>query len=1109
MEFNRFFGYLIRRGRTEAALLAAASVSILLAAAVVSGSPIYLRSLELLGIDQTLDDLGIGGQHVQINTNFLTLDQGSLESATADIERLARQNFGDFYVTQERVSKSAPHLWGSVERGLNTRTGASRAFFQAHTNIQDHIGYISGRHPSGGITAGPDGPVIEASVYEPRARRLGVSVEDIIVVRPDGLISETLTVRITGTFAEISPLDQFWLGLSEPLLSPPSFTAGNDLPLTLFVPTETLVGPVGRNLEGIPSDATWFLFMDGEALRLEDAETVISMIAEFEGDVAVELPRPLVTTGLAVALEDYRIRALFTRVPMLLMAALALAAAVYGLFMVTGIIADRRRGELAMLRSRGVSSLQITRMYLIEGAVFIGLPVALAPLLAAYVVAQVGRFGPYRDITGGGTLPVELSAYHFGLAALTGIAALLLTTGPALLRLRASLADENRVAARPDRKPFFQRFFLDVGIMVLGIVVWFELRERGALISSGLADDQSTDLTLLFAPALFLVAGILGVLRVFPYAASAASWLAGRVAPAWFALGFWRIARSPFHSAWTVLLIALVVGAAIITGTLASTLQRSQEERILYETATDLRVIAPEGGSQAGRQLAERLRAVPGVTEATSVLRRSARTGTTGAGIEFEFFAVEPEVFGKISWFRDDFSSRSLPELMESITVVPRAPLVVPDDATSIGIWLKPENPVFRGFVWVALRGPGGLASVLSLGSIDGDEWQFRSAELEQVGLPAQVIGIHIFQNIGGDRAIPNTIFFDDLEVQTVDRLGRESITILEDFESERTWSGLATSEGLDTRFTLVPELLESGLSRIGSVSGTQVARLAVGRGTDSGVRGMAAVGDGPIPAIASKSFLAASGLAVGATMVATLGEVKVPLRIVDTVNFMPTLDPGEGGFIVADLVAVRDFVDQKGAFALSELEALIQLSPFSNRSALPEIRLLLRNAKFLDRRELEQEAFVDPLVAAGWRGIAALAAAITIIAGFIGYSAAQAAHARRTSDESAFILTLGLTRGQFLRMLMVEHLAIGGLGIALGVVSGLTLSRIVVDSVAHTERGTALLPPFQLATSWLAFGLVVAALAATFVAVLALRARKNAGPAHGAIARIGIREVR
>ncbi|MCH8221920.1 MAG: FtsX-like permease family protein [Chloroflexi bacterium] len=1109
MEFNRFFGFLIRRGRTEAALLAAASVSILLAAAVVSGSPIYLRSLELLGIDRALDDLGIGGQHVQVNTNFLTLDQGSLESATNDIERLARQDFGDLYLSQERVSKSPAHLWGDAERGVNTRVGASRAFFQAHTDIQEHIGYLAGRHPEAGIITGPDGPVIEASVYEPRASRLGVNVGDMLVVEPDGIIADTLTIRITGRFAEISPLDQFWLGLAEPLLSPPSFTAGNDLPLTLFVPTETLVGPIGRNLTGIPSDATWFLFMDGEALRLEDAESVISMVEEFEGDVAVELPRPLVTTGLAVALEDYRIRALFTRVPMLLMAALALAAAVYGLFMVTGIIGDRRRGELAVLRSRGVSSLQITRMYVIEGAIFIGLPVVLAPLLAAYVVAQVGRFGPYREITGGDTLPVELSAFHFGLAALTGAAALLLVAGPALLRLRASLGDENRVAARPDGKPFFQRFFLDIGIMVLGAIIWFEMRERGALVSSGLVDDQSTDITLLFAPALFLIAGILGVLRVFPYVANGVSWLAGRVAPAWFALGFWRIARSPFHSAWTVLLIALVAGTAIITGTLASTLQRSQEERILYLTATDLRVISREGGSQGGRQVADQLRDLPGVTEATSALRSLARVGTTGTGIEFEFLAIEPEVFGNISWFRDDFSSRPLAELMESITVPPRTPLMVPVDATSIGIWLKPEEPVIRGFVWVVLRGPNEIATVISLGSIDGDEWQFRSADLEQVGLPAQVIGIHIFQNIGGDRAVPNTIFFDDLEVQTVDRLGTESITILEDFESERTWSGLATSEGMDTRFTLAPELLDSGLTRVGSVSGTQVARLILGRGTDSGVRGMAAVGDGPIPAIASKSFLATSGLAVGATMVASIADVKVPLRIVDSVTLMPTLDPKDGGFIVADLKAVRDFVDQKGAYAVSELETLIQLDPNFYPGALSEIRLMFRNSTFLDRRELQQEAVVDPLVAAGWRGIAALAAAITVIAGFIGYSAAQAAHARRTSDESAFILALGLTRGHLLRMLMVEHLVIGGLGVALGVVSGFALSRIVVESVAHTERGASLLPPFQLATSWLAFGLVVTALSITFAVAMALRVRKNAGPAHGAIARIGIREVR
>ena len=271
----------------------------------------------------------------------------------------------------------------------------------------------------------------------------------------------------------------------------------------------------------------------------------------------------------------------------------------------------------------------------------------------------------------------------------------------------------------------------------------------------------------------------------------------------------------------------------------------------------------------------------------------------------------------------------------------------------------------------------------------------------------------------------------------------------------------------------------------------------------------MAAVFDDTVPAIASRSLLARSGLSVGATMVISIRNVKIPIRIVEFVDYMPTLDPDENGFLVTDLTAVRDFVDQKGADAFSELEAIIQIDPASYSDVLPDVRRILRNARFMDRRELEQDAVVDPLVAAGWRGIAAIAAAITIVAGFIGYSAAQAAHARRTNDESAFILTLGLTRGHFLRMLIIEHLAVGALGVGLGVVGGFALSRIVVSAVAHTESGSALLPPFQLATSWLAFGLVIAALTTTFVVALAFRARKNAGPAQGAISRIGIREVR
>jgi predicted lysophospholipase L1 biosynthesis ABC-type transport system permease subunit len=150
----------------------------------------------------------------------------------------------------------------------------------------------------------------------------------------------------------------------------------------------------------------------------------------------------------------------------------------------------------------------------------------------------------------------------------------------------------------------------------------------------------------------------------------------------------------------------------------------------------------------------------------------------------------------------------------------------------------------------------------------------------------------------------------------------------------------------------------------------------------------------------------------------------------------------------------------------------------------------------------------VDPLVAAGWKGVALLAAVITVLAAFIGYAGAQAAHARRTGAESVFILALGLSRGHFLRMLIVEHLTIGIAGIALGIFGGSLLTTVVVDAVSHTERGGLPLPPIQLVTSWTAFAVVVGGLATTFIFSIAMRAKSQIGPAHGAIVRIGIRET-
>ncbi len=1106
MEPSRFIGFLLRRGKTEALLLAAASISILLAASVLTGAPIYLRSLELLGIGQVVDDLRTGGQHVQVNTSSLSLNGDLLTRSRETLDSLAVKNFGDLYVKQEELVRSARHLWGPVESGPRETTGASKAIFQSHSNINDHVSYVQGVAPRPVVSSAPDA-ILEAAVYDTRARLLGVEVDDVIAVTPRDIAGKILNVKITGIFLERAPTDPFWLGLSAPILSPPALTLGDDLPLLLFVPYGTITGPVSDNLLGMPANVTWHLFTDGDLIREQSATTVIDMVAEFEGDVAVELPRPLVITALAVSLKEYRFRSVFTRVPMLLMASLALVAALYGLFMVTSIVTDRRRPELVVLRSRGVSTLQISRMHLVEAIPTIGIPVIIAPFLASYVITSLGKFGSYEDLTGGEPLPVELEYWHFGVSIITGMVALLIIAIPAIMRLRSTLADENRTAARPDTRPLFQRFFFDVAVIALGFVVWFELRERGALVSSTLDDEQSTDITLLFAPALFLIAGVLVVLRFFPYIASAAAWITTRFSPAWFALAFWRIARTPFHSAWVLLLLAFVSGTAIITGSLASTLEQNQEDRILYRTGSDLRVIAPENGIPNARELTSQLLKIDGVEAATLVIRENARVGSTGGGVNFELFAIDPSAYADISWFREDFASQTLEQLMEAIDVEFGDPVVVPAGTQRLGMWIKPEIDIPEGFIWLMVRGGNGLTSRVSLGLVDGTHWQFLSNDIAGLDLPGEIVGIQLAENLGGDRAIPNTLLFDDIEAEISSPVAGISIGILEDFESDRLWSGLPTSQGFDATVSMVPEFLASGEDIVGSARGSQVARLQLGSGSDAGVRGMVPY-SGPLPTIVSNSFLSETGLKIGDQYVGGFSSIQVPFFIAGTASFISTLNPLEQGFVVTDIQGVRNYADQKGAYSLKETEAIIQLNLNRISNAIPQLRRLFRNAQFIQRAELRSSAVVDPLVAAGWKGVALLAAVITVLAAFIGYAGAQAAHARRTGSESGFILALGLSRGHFLRMLIVEHLTIAIGGVVLGIFGGTVLSSVVVHAVSHTEEGGLPLPPIQLITSWTAFAVVVGGVAATFVFSIVMRARSQTGPAHGAIARIGIRET-
>ena len=1095
--FRRFVR---RRAGGEAGLLAAAALSVLVAASVVAGATPYLRGLERLGVTETIDAIGPYNKNVRVISRWLPFERPVFEQATDAVEQAGEVHLGDIVRARERVLKSDRYFWGPSEEGLRTATGASKAAFQHLSNLGRQVTFTAGTPPSDGVEFEGDVPVVEAAVYGPRAARLGVSAGDVLdassIVRGEGLVR----VHISGEFIENDRTGEFWLGTAGLFLEPGAPVEGEEQPLPLFVGEEAMFRGVGSQSPGIPATGWWFAYTDTERLKEMPAAAIVRSVEAFEDAVTLELPRPMVLTQLDPAFRAFQKRLLFARVPMFLIAALMLAVVAYYLVMVAGMLAERRAGEVSMLRVRGISAVQILRTSAWEAVWVIGLPALVAPFVAAGAVSQLGRLAAYREVTAGGTLPVTLSWEAFAWAAATGAAAFVVLALPGLLRARLGPAAARQAAARPDRPPFFQRYFLDAIILVLGGLVWWELDTRGSLIASGAGGEAAVDLTLLFAPAVFLIGVALVLLRAFPLLLRAAAWIAGRFGGAWATLALWRLSRSPFWYGWPVLLLVLSSGLAVLAGTMASTLERSTAERIAYVTAADLHVATGplSRGAAADRQA--QVRAVDGTLETAQALRTLAELGTTGLGAEFDFLAVDTEAFARIAWFRDDFSTATLQELMDEVTVPGRPePILLPADAVEIGAWTKVEPAVSDVFLWLALRDGADKLRTVTLGPVsDQDappgEWRLQSAKLPEMKPPMELLSFRVYEPTGPDTGTPFVLHMDDIQVVRLDGAGDRTAEVVIDFERHGGWSGAPTSEGLDVEFTLAPEPQSVGIHR-----GDRVARLTLGPGTDGGVRGVyRSAAGGPLPVVASPGFLSAAGLREGDSFVVSVAGSLTPLRVAATAEYFPTLFPSRGGFLIGDLDALADYLDQRGSDSGNPNEMFMDLAPELHAQAVEEIKSEFRLARFEDRRQLEADSLIDPLVVAGWRGVGDVALAITVAVAVLGYLTYLRSHARRTRAESAFVRAFGLSRLHYAGVMLVEHLIVGVLGAGLGVASGLWVSRITVASMAHTEKGRELVPPVILQTEWTPVALMFAALAAAGAVAVAVMVRAFArAPLH------------
>jgi hypothetical protein len=271
--------------------------------------------------------------------------------------------------------------------------------------------------------------------------------------------------------------------------------------------------------------------------------------------------------------------------------------------------------------------------------------------------------------------------------------------------------------------------------------------------------------------------------------------------------------------------------------------------------------------------------------------------------------------------------------------------------------------------------------------------------------------------------------------------------------------------------------------------------QVELGTGTDLGVRGVVRANSPFVPALFSETALESNNLAVGDETVVHVFNRSVPARIVGVTDYFPTMDPADGGFVVADLSRLWSHLALSSANSAGvAAEIFVGLDNLADTLVVEELSSEIGGLlSIVSRDELRESSVVTPLAVAGWRGASVVTASLAIALALLGFLTFTPM--RPTSDRFnlAVLRALGAGRRGLVVVNVIEQLVVLVVGVAAGVGTGLVMARLAVDTASQTESKVNTLPPIVFSTNWdyvsgLVISLAVIALGVMIFDVITVR---------------------
>ncbi len=523
--------------------------------------------------------------------------------------------------------------------------------------------------------AAPRPGTAQALVTREMADAFHISPGMPLTVAEFGEHNITSTVTVSGVWEPTDAGDPYWNGLD--------FSAdnGGTLIYPVLVSEDTFFTQLAH-FDTLGMHQNWIFYTRPDAITTANMASVASAIGTFRarmnGDVQAlpGIASVSTQTGLDRTIADIQSQQALLALPLYVIVAQVVGLALLFVAAMAALLVEGQAQEITTLKSRGASGSQLLSTFSAQGVVLGIIAAVIGPVLAALLaIWLIQRFVSSTTLSGAGISGAYLTqlANPTGVilpalaGALLGVGAVVLTAWQAA---QMDVLAFRREQARPTRVPFWKRYYLDLALVALCLIGYFELGQFGGASTRAALGGASSPL-LLVTPALLLLAGALIVLRVLPLGAQAGARVAARGKGLTSLLAFAQVERSPGRYSRMTLLLVLAVGLGFFALTFDASLTHNVRDQAAYSVGADLR-LQTVGGLGSGRDAAELalLHQQPGIAAIGEAYRTQFSTTPDEGNSPVDVLGVDPATFaavaGPVSW-RGDYAGAPLPDLMQRL----------------------------------------------------------------------------------------------------------------------------------------------------------------------------------------------------------------------------------------------------------------------------------------------------------------------------------------------------------------------------------------------------------------------------------------------------------